>query len=57
MLSSAGPGTVTQLDQQHAGCQHPIGFGELQSPVDVLKTLLLQLLELQKLLEPVGLAG
>ena len=43
MLSSIGPGTVTQLDQRHAGCQHPIGFGELQSPVVMLKTLLLQL--------------
>ena len=55
--NSAGPGTETWLDPWHVEYQCPIGFGELQFPVDELKTPLLQLKELQKLLRRVELAG
>ena len=55
--NSAGPGTETWLDPWHIEYQCTIGFGELQSPADKLKTPFLPLRELQKLLGLVELAG
>ena len=55
--NSADPGTETWLDPWHIEYQHPVGFGELQSPADELKTPLPLLKELQKLLGLTELAG